>query len=119
MKTKIFRVVQVLLGLFMVVLGLNKFLVFTPIPSPPGDGGVLMGIYISSGFLKLTGVLEGLGGIALIINKFVPMALIFIVAMMFNAVVFHGLHDSEGIGPAALCLLLYTYRQRFAEVLKA
>jgi len=90
----------------MVVIGSNKFLIFTEIPNPSGDGGELMSIYISSGFLKLIGTLEILGGAALLLNRFVPIGLTLITAIMFNAIVFHALHDPMGIGPAALCLLL-------------
>ena len=113
---------RVILGLFMVVIGLNKFLVFIEIPNPPGDGGELMHIYITSGFLKLIGVLEFIGGIALLANRYVPLALTFITAIMFNATVFHGLHDLPGIGPAAFCLLLsltlvYVNKERFAKLL--
>lgn len=115
---------RLLLGLFVLVLGLNKFLVFTEIPSPPGDGGELMRIYVTSGFLKLIGVLEFAGGAALLIGGFVPLALTFITAIMFNAFVFHALHDPAGIGPAAVALLLslalvYVHRSRFADLLSA
>lgn len=121
MKTIIFKVLQILLGLFMVIIGLNKFLVFIEIPNPPGDGGELMQIYISSGFLQLVGILEMLGGIALLINKFIPLALTIITAIMFNATVFHGLHDPAGIGAAAICLLMsiilvYAHKEGFAKM---
>ena len=124
MKTTVFKVLRVLLGLFMLVLGLNKFLVFIEIPNPAGDGGELMQIYITSGFLKLIGVLEFLGGIALLANKFVPLALTIITAIMFNATVFHGLHDPSGIGGAAVCLLLslalvYANKEHFSRLLSA
>lgn len=124
MKITIFTVLRILLGLFMLIIGLNKFLVFTPIPSPSGDGGVLMQIYITSGFLKLIGLLEMLAGLALLFNRFVPLALIFITAIMFNATVFHALHDLSGIGPAAFCLLLslvlvYVNREDFSVLLRA
>ena len=108
----------------MVVLGLNKFFVFIEIPQPPGDGGELMQIYITSGFLKLIGILEFLGGLALLTNKFVPLALTFITAIMFNATIFHALHDPAGIGGAAVALLMslalvYVHRDRFSSLLKA
>ena len=123
METTIFRVLRIFPGLFMLIIGLNKFLVFIEIPHPPGDGGALMQIYISSGFLKLIGVLEGLGGIALPTNKYVPLALTFVTAIMFNATVFHGLHDPRGIGGAAVCLLIslvlvYANRERFPSLWK-
>lgn len=124
MKITVFKVIQVLLGLFMLILGLNKFLVFIEIPNPPGDGGQLMQIYISSGFLKLIGVLEILGGIALLANKFVPLALTLLTAIMFNAFLFHALHDLKGIGGAAvtlsLCLaLVYANRERLSSLLSS
>ncbi len=124
MQTTIFKILRLLLGLFMLIIGINKFLVFIEIPNPPGDGGELMQIYIKSGFLRLIGVLEAVGGIALLANRFVPLALTFITAIMFNATVFHGLHDLAGIGPAAFCLLVslvlvYAYRARFGNLLSA
>lgn len=108
----------------MLIIGLNKFLVFIEIPNPPGDGGELMQIYITSGFLKCIGVLEMLGGIALLVNKFVPLALTIITAIMFNATVFHILHDLSGIGGAAVCLflslvLVYANREDFSKLLHA
>lgn len=124
MNSKTSMILRVLLGLFMVALGLNKFFEFIEIPSPPGDGGELMKIYITSGFLKLIGILEFIGGIALLANKFVPLALTFITAIMFNAVIFHALHDPAGIGGAVialgLCLaLVYLNKNRFSSLLKA
>ena len=123
MNTKLITVLRILLGVFMVTLGLNKFLVFIEIPSPPGDGGELMRIYITSGFLKLIGVLELLGGIALLIQSFVPLALTVLTAIMFNAAIFHMLHDLRGIGGAAVALLLcltliYGHKDRFENLLK-
>ncbi len=118
-----FKVLRILLGLFMVIIGVNKFLVFIAIPNPPGAGGELMHIYIASGFLKLVGILEVAGGIALLVNRFAPLGLTIITAIMFNATVFHGLHDPSGIGPAAGCLVLslalvYGNRERFSNLLR-
>jgi len=109
MKSRIIQIVQILLGVFMIVIGFNKFLEFTEIPSPEGDGGTLMQIYISSGFLKLVGVLEIMGGLGLVINRYIPIALVLITAIMFNATVFHFLHDLAGVGPALLCLFLSVF----------
>ncbi len=113
---------RILLGLLVLIFGLNKFLHFIPIPPTPGDGGELMRIYASSGFLSLIGILEILGGLALLTNKFVPLALI--AAIMFNAAVFHGLHAPEGIGGAAIGLILslvlvYANKERFSSLLSA
>ncbi len=94
------------------------------IPPLEGDGGTLMGIYATSGFIKLIGVLEILSGIALLIGRFVPLILILMVAIMFNAAVFHALHDMPNIGGAALGLILslilvYGYKDRFKSILSS
>lgn len=83
-----------------------------------------MRIYATSGFLKLIGVLEILAGLALVANKFVPLAIIFSVAIMFNAAVFHGIHDIAGIGGAAVGLILslalvWANKHRFSDILSA
>tara|TARA_Y100000385_G_C13102166_1_gene645242 strand:+ start:2337 stop:2519 length:183 start_codon:yes stop_codon:yes gene_type:complete len=57
-----------------------------------------MRIYFTSCFLKIIGVLEILGGLALLLNKYVPLALTVLVAIMFNAVLFHAFHAISGIG---------------------
>lgn len=120
MKTIVVKVAQFILGLFMAVIGLNKFHVFIEIPNPPGDGGELMRIYIASGFLKMVGILEMVGGLTLVLNKFVPIGLTLITAIMFNATAFHLLYDPPGAGPALLSSLLsltliYIYKHRFKD----
>ena len=122
MKTLAFKIIRLLLGLFMVVIGLNKFLAFIEIPHPAGAGGELMDIYLDSGFLKMVGVFQMLGGTALLLNRFVPLGLTLLTAVMFNATVFHLLHDPAGIGGAAVSLLLctvlvYAHKERFKSLL--
>ena len=124
MNPKITMGIRILFGVFCLIFGLNKFLNFMPFPPIPGDGEILMGIYFSSGFMKIIGVLEILGGLALIAGKFVPMALIWMTGIMFNAFIFHLLHFVPGIGGAVvgmlLCLILvYAYRDRFKSILSA
>jgi len=122
MNEKVTMGLRILFGIFCLVFGVNKFANFLPIPEIAGEGGTLFGIYLSSGFLKLIGILEALGGLALIFGKFVPMALVFLVAIMFNAVVFHILHDPAGIGGAIVGLalgviLVFAHKSRFLSIL--
>ena len=122
MNAKVLMAIRILLGLFMLIFGLNKFLSFLPVFEIPGDGGTLMGIYFKSGFLNIIGVIEVLGGLCLILNKYVPLAVTFIIAVMFNATVFHALHDMANIGPALVGLLLglaivFGNKDRFVSLL--
>ncbi len=95
-----------------------------PFPAIPGDGGTLMGIYATSGFLKIIGILEILGGLALLLNKYLPLALTFMVAIMFNAFLFHAIHDPANLAGAVVGLVLglilvYANKERFASLLSA
>lgn len=116
--------IRILFGLFCLIFGVNKFAPFLPMPEIPGDGGTLMGIYATSGFLKIIGALEIIGGLLLIVGKYVPLALTFMIAIMFNAAIFHGLHDAANIGGAIVGLLLglalvYAHKDRFSSLLSA
>jgi hypothetical protein len=124
MNAKVTLGIRILFGVFCLFFGLNKFFGFMEFPEIPGDGGTLMGIYATSGFMKIIGVLEILGGLALVLNKYVPLALTILVAIMFNAAVFHGLHDIANIPGAIIGLVLglilvYVNKERFSELLSA
>ncbi|NND77077.1 MAG: DoxX family protein [Flavobacteriales bacterium] len=106
MDPKVVMVVRILLGLFMITFGLIKFMGFIPFPPVEGDGGILMGIYVSSGLIKLIGELEAAEGLALLVVKFVPLALTFLIAILFNAGMFHILRDMGNIMGALIGLVL-------------
>jgi len=122
MDSKVTMGVRILFGLFCLVFGLNKFIGFMPFPPIPGDGGTLMEIYATSGFMKIIGFLEIVFGIGLIVNKFVPLCLTVLIAIMVNAVLFHALHDLSNIAGAVVGLvlglyLIWAHREGFEEVL--
>lgn len=124
MNDKVLIGIRILLGLFMLIFGLNKFIGFLPMPPLDGDALSLMTIYSTSGFLGLIGVLEIVFGLLLLLGKYVPLSLTVLTAIMFNAFVFHALHDPAGIGGAAVALLLclagvYGYKERFKSLLSA
>ena len=125
MNPKVTMGIRILLGVMMVIFGLNKFAGFMPMPEMSGDVASLMTIYGKSGFMSLIGVLEIVFGAALLAGKYVPLALTFLTAILFNAALFHALNDDIGnIGGAALglilCLVLvYAYRDRFDSLLAA
>lgn len=117
MSPKVTNILRYALGVFIIIFGLNKFFHFIPFPPIEGDGGTLMTIYATSGFMTIIGVLEILGGLALLLNKYVPLALTIVTAILFNGLVFHLLHDPGGSPGAAVGLLLcgaliYSYRDR-------
>ena len=124
MNEKLVMGLRILFGVFCLIFGLNKFLNFIPFPPIEGDGATLMTIYATSGFFKIIGILEIVFGLALIVGKYVPISLTFLIAIMFNALIFHALHDMGGIGGAVLgmilgCVLAYAYKDKFKDLLSA
>ena len=124
MNDKVLTGIRVLLGLMMAIFGLNKFLNFMHMPPLTGDAQTLMGIYFKSGFFNVIGLLEVVFGLALLLGKYVPLALTIITAVLFNALLFHLFHDRGGIGAAALgivlaMVLVYGYKDRFKQLLSA
>ncbi len=123
MNQKVTLVVRILVGLIMVVFGANKFLNFMPQPTEiPEQMGALMGILMTSPFMTIIGVLEVLGGLGLILNKFVPLSLTVLIAVLLNAALFHLFFDPANVVGALvfllLCLVLvYGYKDRYKSLL--
>lgn len=71
MKSKITIAAAALLGLVFVVFGLNFFIGFLDVPSPPADtpAAAFMGAMYTTGFLTMVKVLEIIGGVLVAIPK--------------------------------------------------
>lgn len=124
MSAKVEMLIRILFALSLLVFGLNKFLYFIPAVLMEGSAGELMNLYVNSGFMKMIGGLEFIAGISLLANKFVPLSLIIMAAIIFNALVFHILHDPAGLGPAIAAVIIvlvnvYFNKSRFTDVLRA
>ena len=124
MNSKVKMGLRIVLGIFMLTFGLNKFINFMPFP-PMGDvANTLMGIYVDSGFIKLIGVLEVVFGLALALGKYIPLALTILIAILFNATLFHAFHNMENIvgalvGLVLAIVLVYVHKDRFKDLLSA
>ncbi|MBO6517524.1 MAG: DoxX family protein [Bacteroidia bacterium] len=124
MNAKVTMVIRILLGVFMLTFGLNKFLHFIPFETPQGDMGTLMGVLGGSPFFTVIGVIEVVGGALLILGKYVPLAITFLTAVLFNATLFHLFFEPANVMGAlvglVLCLVLvYAYKDRFKELFSA
>ncbi len=70
-------IARVLLGLIFVVFGSNAFLHFLPMPPlPQGVAGEYLHAFFVSGYVYFIGGLQVLGGLLLLIGRFVPLGLI-------------------------------------------
>lgn len=92
---------RILLGLIFVVFGLNGFLGFIPLPPHEGAAAEFMGGLAAAGyFFPLLKVTEIVVGLALLANRFAPLALVILAPITINIVAFHSL------APAGLPLAL-------------
>ncbi|PKP13997.1 MAG: DoxX protein [Bacteroidetes bacterium HGW-Bacteroidetes-3] len=107
MNSKLTMVLRIILGLLLVVFGLNKFLGFMPAMELPAPAGNLMGAMMESGYLfKLIGATEIVVGLLLLVKKWVPFALVVLAPISVNIVFFHLFLAPAGIAPAAVVALL-------------
>ncbi len=127
MNEKITMGIRILVGLGMIVFGLNKFLNFMPQPEPGAMGAdmvTLATILSASPFMKIIAILEILGGVGLLLGKYVPLALTFLIAILFNATLFHLFYDTKNVVGALVFLLLclylvFTQKERFKDLWSA
>ena len=117
-------VARVLLGLLFVVFGSNAFLHFIPMPEIPKSlAGDYMRVFFASGYVYVIGGFEVIGGLLLLIGRFVPLGLTILGAIIVNILVFHALMAPEGF-PMALIVtvlelfLIWRYRDAFAGLLR-
>nr|WP_299385693.1 DoxX family membrane protein [Allomuricauda sp.] len=124
MNSKVFMVVRILLGLFVLTFGLNKFLHFIPFGEMPEAVMNYFGALSSTQTMNLVAVVEILTGLALILNKFGALMTLILMSVSVNAVLFHATLAPDGIGPALGLLILnvaalFGYKDRYKDILRA
>ena len=117
-------IVRVLLGVMLFLFGLNGFLGFLPQPQPPGDGGAFLGALVSGNVMPVVKGFETLIGLLLLAGRFVPLALLMLVPIVVNIVLYHLTFDPAGGAPgyvlaAMTAFLLWAYRRPLLPLLHA
>ena len=90
------KVSRFLLGLIFLIFGLNGFLHFIPMPPPSGVAGQFFGALFVSNYLVPIFGLQVISGALLLVNRFVPLALTILAAIIVNILLFHVLPRSFG-----------------------
>ena len=117
-------VARVLLGLGFVVFGSNAFLHFIPMPALPQNlAGDYTRVFLASGYVYFIGGLQVIGGLLLLVGRFVPLALTILGAIIVNILIFHALMAPEGFPPALVftaleLFLVWRYRETFVPLFK-
>ena len=115
-------IARLLLGLISVVFGLNGFLNFLNMgPMPTGLAGQFMGALVLSHYYWVIAALQIVGGVLLLVNRFVPVALVLLGPIIVNIICYHIFLNHSGAAPAALVtvlwlLVFYGNRQPFSGI---
>ena len=102
-----FVMARVLLGLAFTVFGLNSFLHFFPKPPVPGLAGQFMGALLGSHYYVMAFGTELIGGVLLLSNRYVPLALTLLGPVIVNILSFHMFLDSNNMAPAIVVTVLW------------
>ena len=87
MKTTIV-IARFLLGLIFLTFGLNGFLHFIPASLPSGTAGQFVGALFVSNYLVVVFLLQLVGAILLLTNRYVPLALTLLAPIIVNILLF-------------------------------
>jgi putative oxidoreductase len=117
-------IARILLGLIFVFFGSNAFLRFLPMPPlPQGVTGEYLHAFFASGYVYFVGGLQIIGGLLLLIGRFVPLGLTILGAIIVNIWIFHILMAPEGFPPALVVTILelflvWRYRDAFKGLVR-
>jgi len=123
MNSKVFMVLRILLGIFVLVFGVNKFANFLPaLEGMSTDATTFFGALVNAKTMTLVAIVEIATGLALIINKFGALMSIILMSVSVNAVLFHAVLDPGNIPPAIGLLVLnvavlYGYKDKYKALL--
>ena len=102
------KIARILLGLILLVYGVNhffdNFLGVAPMPAQAQEILISMGYWLM--YVKL---FEMLVAIALLANRFVPLALLVLAPIIINILAFHALYDLKGIIPGLVVAVLTAF----------
>jgi putative oxidoreductase len=117
---------RILLGLMFFVFGLNGILMFLPMPvMPPSDATTFSTILMAHKYMTFVALLQVIGGLLLLVGRFVPLGLVILGPILVNILLFHLLFvGGAGIIPGAFAtilalFLIYAYRLSFRGLFDA
>jgi len=116
-------IVRILLGLAFFGGGLNHIINAHTMPMP-GDAGVYINLLITTKYMTIVGLLELIGGLLLMVGRFVPLGLTILAPIIVNIVLFAICIMHSGLWVGLLCavlevFLIWVYRLSFRGLFDA
>ncbi|RYJ41603.1 DoxX family membrane protein [Flavobacterium beibuense] len=122
MNSQFTKIVRILLGVILLVFGLNKFHPFIPLPQPPEAAANFMNSLAETGYvLYVVAFFEVAIGVMLLAKKWVPFAILLLAPISLNILLFHMFLDVPAIATAIVVvalngILIYKYRQKYSPL---
>ena len=114
-------IARILLGLVFFVFGLNGFLNFIPQPLPTGLAGQFLTVLVQSHYVLFVSAIQLAGGVLLLVNRYVPLALVLLGPVIVNILLFHLLLNRTGFVIAIIvailwCIVAFHHRKNFSGI---
>ena len=100
---------RVIEGLIFLVFGLNGLLHFYNPPLPTGDALTWFGIMAAHHWINFVAVEQLIGGLLLLVGRFVPLGLLLLAPVIVNILLYHALLYPHGYQLAILVLVLEVF----------
>jgi putative oxidoreductase len=115
-------IARILLGLTFSIFGLNGFLHFIPAQVPTGVAGQFVLALFQSHYYVVIFAAQLLGGVLLLVNRYVPLALAILGPVIVNILCFHLFMFRTNLPLAFIVAILwiilaYHHRQAFSGLL--
>ena len=117
-------IAQYLAGVIFLVMGLNGFLNFIPLPPPGGIAGQFLGALYVSHYLWVIFGFQVIAGVLLLVNRYVALAVAVLAPVIVNILSFHALMAPSGLPLALFVAILWAVifvdvRPAFAALFKS
>lgn len=117
MNSKFTQIIRIVLGLILLLSGLNKLFEFIPTPA----GNLIESFGKVDYIFPMVAILEIIIAALLLANKWVAFALVLLVPLSLNILLFHIYLNFDGIIPAIVVavlngILIYKQRRQYAPL---
>jgi putative oxidoreductase len=100
-------IARLLLGLIFLVFGLNGFLHFIPMPPPTGVALQFFMAMIATHYWVVIFGVQVIGAVLLLVNRFIPLALLLLGPVIVNIFFFHMFMAPAGLPLAIVVVVLW------------
>jgi putative oxidoreductase len=114
-------IARLVLGLIFLAFGLNGFLHFIPMPPPTGVALQFFMAMIATHYWVVIFGVQVIGGVLLLVNRFVPLALVILGPVIVNIFSFHMFMAPAGLPLAIVVVVLWVLlavrnKQHFSSI---